>query len=251
VNAAVPTPVTVLVVDDEAPARERLGRLLGEIPTVRVVGEASNGREALEKAQALGPDVVLLDVRMPEMDGLEAARHLTLLPKPPAIVFTTAYDEYALAAFDAQAIGYLLKPVRRDKLEAALATARRLGRPALTPLGAQARRSHFAARARDQVKLIPVIDVLACVADQKYVTLHHRQGSDLIEESLRSIEEEFGTDFVRAHRSALAAVRHIEAVDRDAEGVYHVRLRGSPLTLEVSRRLAGDLLRRLKLGEPS
>ena len=244
-------PITVLIVDDEAPARERLARLIGETASARVVAQAATGREALERAQALAPDVVLLDVRMPEMDGLEAARHLALLPRPPAIVFTTAYDEYALAAFEAQAIGYLLKPIRRDKLEAALATARRLTRPALTPLGLTVKRSHFATRARDQLKLIPVADVLACVADQKYVTLHHAQGSDLVEESLRSIEEEFGAEFVRAHRSALAAVRHIEAVDRDAEGRYHVRLRGSDLTLEVSRRLAGDLLRRLKLGEPS
>ena len=244
-------PISVLVVDDETPARERLARLVGEIEGARVLGEAATGREALEKAEALHPDVVLLDVRMPEMDGLETARHLALLPISPAIVFTTAYDEYALAAFEAQAIGYLLKPIRRDKLEAALITARRLTRPALTPLGLTAKRSHFATRARDQLKLIPLADVLACVADQKYVTLHHLNGADLVEESLRSIEEEFGSEFVRAHRSALAAVRHIEAVERDPEGRYHVRLRGSELKLEVSRRLAGDLLRRLKLGEPS
>ena len=245
------TPISVLIVDDEAPARERLARLVAEIPGAHVVAEAATGREALEQAEALKPAVVLLDVRMPGMDGLETARHLALLPTVPAVVFTTAYDQYALAAFEAQAIGYLLKPIRRDKLEAALTTARRLTRPALTPLGLTAKRSHFATRARDQLKLIPVADVLACVADQKYVTLHHRQGSDLIEESLRSIEEEFGTEFVRAHRGALAAVRHIETVERDAEGRHHVRLRGSDLRLEVSRRLAGDLLRRLKQGEPS
>jgi two-component system response regulator AlgR len=241
----------VLVVDDEAPARERLVRLVGETAGARLAGEAGTGREALERVQQLKPDVVLLDVRMPEMDGIETARHLASLPAPPAVVFTTAYDEYALAAFDAQAIGYLLKPVRRDKLEAALATARRLTRPALAPLGAAAKRSHFAARSRDQLKLIPIGEVLACVADQKYVTLHHRGGADLIEESLRSIEEEFRTEFVRVHRNALAAVRHVATVDRDADGRYRIRLRDSELTLEVSRRLAGDLLRRLKLGESS
>jgi len=249
--SAAPAAIGVLVVDDEAPARERLVRLVGEIAGARVVAEAANGREALARAEELKPDVVLLDVRMPEMDGIEAARHLALLPVAPAVVFTTAYDEYALAAFEAQAIGYLLKPVKRDKLEAALSTARRLTRPALAPLGATAKRSHFAARARDQLRLIPVVDVLACVADQKYVTLHHRGGTDLIEESLRSIEEEFRAEFVRVHRSALAAVRHVAAVDRDADGHYQIRLRDSELKLEVSRRLAGDLLRRLKLGEPS
>jgi two-component system, LytTR family, response regulator AlgR len=246
-----PAKVSVLVVDDEAPARQRLVRLVGEIAGARVAAEAANGREALQRAIEFKPDVVLLDVRMPEMDGIEAARHLALLPVAPAVIFTTAYDEYALAAFEAQAIGYLLKPVRRDKLEAALATARRLTRPALAPLAGGAKRSHFAARVRDQLRLVPVADVLACVADQKYVTLHHREGTDLIEESLRSIEEEFSAEFVRVHRSALAAVRHVAAVDRDAEGRYHIRMRDSELRLEVSRRLAGDLLRRLKLGEPS
>ncbi len=246
-----PAALAVLVVDDEAPARERLARLVGEIDGARVIGEAATGREALDKVQALAPDVVLLDVRMPDMDGIETARHLSALPQPPAVVFTTAYDEYALAAFEAQAIGYLLKPVRHDKLAAALATARRLSRPLPTALSAGTRRSHFAARARDQLKLVPVADVLACVADQKYVTLHHRDGIDLIEESLRSIEEEFGSDFVRVHRNALAAVRHVAAVDRDAEGRYHVRLRDSELRLEVSRRLASDLLRRLNPSSPA
>ena len=108
------TPLSVLVVDDEAPARERLVRLLDEIPGTRLAAEAATGRAALERAAELRPDVVLLDVRMPEMDGVETARHLALLPAAPAVVFTTAYDEYALAAFEAQAIGYLLKPVRRE-----------------------------------------------------------------------------------------------------------------------------------------
>jgi len=243
--SAEPAPLAVLVVDDEAPARERLVRLVGEIDGARVVAEAATGREAIERVAALAPDVVLLDVRMPDMDGLETARHLAALARPPAVVFTTAYDEYALGAFEAQAIGYLLKPVRHDKLAAALATARRLARPA-TP--AAAMRSHFAARVRDQLKLVPVAEVYACVADQKYVTLFHRGGTDLVEESLRSIEEEFGEAFVRVHRNALAAVRHVAAVERDAEGRYHVRLRDSDLKLEVSRRLASDLLRRLKPG---
>jgi two-component system response regulator AlgR len=240
--------LSVLVVDDEAPARERLIRLIGEIDGARVAGEAATGRAAIAQAIAVRPDVVLLDVRMPDMDGLEAARALAALDAPPAIIFTTAYDAYALAAFDASAIGYLLKPVRREKLEAALATARRLT-PPRTGAPAPARRQ-FAARVRDQLRLIPVEDVLACVADQKYVTLYHRQGTDLVEESLRAIEDEFGETFVRVHRNALAAVAHIGAVERDADGHYHVRLRGSDLRLEVSRRLAGDVLRRLRPAEP-
>jgi two-component system response regulator AlgR len=239
----------LLIVDDEAPARDRLKRLLAEVPGCELAGEAESGTEALAAIERLRPDVVLLDVRMPGMDGLELARHLALLDAPPAIVFTTAYDQYALEAFDAQAIGYLLKPVRREKLEAALAKATRLTRPQLAQVPPSTRSTHFAVRLRDQLKLVPVDDVLCCVADQKYVTLHHRLGEDLIEDSLKSIEEEFADVFVRVHRSALAAVRHVEAVERDTEGRYHVKLRNSSLRLEVSRRLAADVLRRLRMGD--
>lgn len=235
----------LLIVDDEPPARERLRRLIGGLPGFTVVGEAGTGLEALHAVPRLHADVVLMDIRMPGMDGLEAARHLALLEDPPSIVFTTAYDQYALAAFDAQAIGYLLKPVRREKLEAALARATRLTRPQLARVPPAGGSTHFAVRARDQLKLVPVGEVLACVADQKYVTLHHAGGDDLIEDSLRSIEEEFGDVFVRVHRNALVAVRHVEAVERVPEGRYRVRLRGSPLALDVSRRLAADVLKRL------
>lgn len=238
----------LLIVDDEPPARDRLARLLAEIPNCEVVGDAGSGLEALAAVERLDPDVVLMDVRMPGMDGLEAARHLARLEAPPAIVFTTAYDQYALEAFDAQAIGYLLKPIRQDKLEAALAKATRLSRPQLARVAQAApssRPTHFAVRARDQLKLVPVEDVLCCVADQKYVTLHHAQGEDLIEDSLRSIEDEFAQEFVRVHRNALVAVRHVESVERGPDGHYRVRLRGHPLALDVSRRLAADVLKRL------
>jgi two-component system response regulator AlgR len=235
----------VLVVDDEPPARDRLRRLLEEIPGCAVAGEAESGLQALEAVARLAPDVVLLDIRMPGMDGLEAARHLGRLEEPPAIVFTTAYDRYAVEAFEANAIGYLLKPVRREKLEAALAKAAKLTRTQLAGVAPSSRPTHFAVRARDRLSLVPVEDVYCCVADQKYVTLHHAQGEDLIEDSLRSIEEEFGDVFVRVHRNALVAVRHVEAVERDPDGHYRVRLRGGGPTLDVSRRLATEVLRRL------
>lgn len=238
-------PLRLLIVDDEPPARDRLRRLVGELPDCVLAGEAATGLEALDAVARLHPDVVLLDIRMPGMDGLEAARHLAKLDEPPAIVFTTAYDQYAVDAFDANAIGYLLKPVRREKLEAALAKAAKLTRVQLQAAPLSTRSTHFAVRARDQLKLVPVEDVYCCVADQKYVTLHHAQGEDLIEDSLRSIEDEFGEVFVRVHRNALVAVRHVEAVDRDPEGHYRIRLRGTAPSLDVSRRLATDVLRRL------
>ena len=150
----------VLIVDDEPPARERLRRLLGELSGVEVAGEAANGEQAVRLAGELRPDVVLLDVRMPGMNGLEAARHLALFETPPAVVFTTAYDAYAVEAFEAQAIGYLLKPVRAEKLAAALRRAARLGGPQLTRVAAgdpqRTARTHVAARLGDSVRLIAV-----------------------------------------------------------------------------------------------
>lgn len=239
----------ILIVDDESPARERLRRLLAEIGGTEVVGEADTGRQALEQAARHAPDVVLLDVRMPGMDGIETARHLNLLDEPPAVIFTTAYDQYAVHAFETRAVGYLLKPVRQDKLAAALAHADRLTRPQLQRLAAVAgapRRTHIAVRRRDTLHLIPLDEVLYFQADQKYTTVRHLQGEDLIEESLRTLEEELGSAFVRVHRSALVNLRHLQAVERHAEGHYEVRLRGCTVVLPVSRRLAGELLERCR-----
>lgn len=237
----------VLIVDDEAPARTRLRQLLADIGIGECVGEAASGIEALELAQELGPDVVLLDVRMPGISGLEAARHLAALESPPAVIFTTAYDEYALEAFETHAAGYLMKPIREEKLAAALERAQRPTRAQLARLGGGERqRTQLAVRVRDRLRLIPVSDVLAFVADQKYVTVVHRGGEDLLDDSLKSLEEEFGAAFVRIHRNALVAVEHIEALERDDEGAFRVRLRGRAETFEVSRRLAPDVARRLK-----
>ena len=147
----------VLIVDDEAPARERLRSLLVELDQVDVIGEAVTGEEAVQRAVELAPDVVLLDVRMPGIDGIEAAKHMNVLEQPPAIIFTTAFDEYAMKAFDAQAVGYLLKPIRKEKLAAALTHASRLSRPQLQKIADPAKaRSHIAVRHREGLRLIPL-----------------------------------------------------------------------------------------------
>ena len=239
----------VLVVDDEPPARERLRSLLAEIAEVEVIGEAVSGREALTHTHDLAPDVVLLDVRMPGMDGLEVARHLNVLEEPPAIIFTTAYDQYAVEAFEAQAVGYLLKPVRKEQLAASLARAGRLTRVQLQRLAAAAetRRSHIAARRREGVRLIPLEEVQYFLADQKYTTVGHLGGEDLIEDSLRLLESEFGAAFVRIHRNALVGVKHLERIDRNAEGQYFVHLRGCEAPLQVSRRMAAELKERFRI----
>ena len=238
----------VLIVDDEAPARERLRSLLLELDQVDVIGEAVTGEEAVQIAAKLAPDVVLLDVRMPGIDGIEAARHMNVLEQPPAVIFTTAFDEYAMKAFDAQAVGYLLKPIRKEKLAAALTHASRLTRPQLQKIANPAEsRSHIAARHRDGLRLIPVDEVQFFFAEQKYTTVRHLKGEDLIEDSLRSLEDELGSTFVRIHRNALVSVRYLEGIERNAEGQYFVRLRGCEAPLQVSRRMAGELRERFRI----
>jgi len=247
---ATPSKLKVLIVDDEPPARERLRSLLAEIEDVEVAGEAANAQEALSRTHELAPDVVLLDVRMPGMDGLEAARHLNVLEEPPAVIFTTAFDQYAVEAFEAQAVGYLLKPVRQEQLAAALTRAGRLTRVQLQRLAAASdseRRTHIAARNREGVRLIPVEDVQYFFADQKYTTVKHLKGEDLIEDSLRLLEGEFGNAFVRIHRNALVGTRYLERIERQADGQYCVHLRGCPAPLQVSRRMAGELKERFRI----
>jgi two-component system response regulator AlgR len=241
----------VLIVDDEPPARERLRSMLIEGGEYEVAGEAGNGEQALEMVDKLLPDVVLLDVRMPGIDGLEVARHLAAHPEPPAVIFTTAFDEYALQAFDSEAVAYLLKPIRAEKLRAALAKAARLTRPQLAQVATAARepahRLHIGVRGRDGLKLIPIEEVFCFHADQKYTTVKHQKGEDLIEDSLKTLEEEFTASFVRIHRNALVNTRYLERIARDATGQHFVHLRGLPDALEVSRRMAGDLKDRFRI----
>lgn len=244
----------VLVVDDEHPARERLKQIIGDTDGYEVVGEAGNGREAVQLASKLQPDIVLLDIRMPGMDGIEAANHLNQTEHPPAVVFTTAYDEYAIDAFAANAIGYVLKPIRRSRLEAALKQATRLASASLETISADsqlaAARSHVCARVHGDLKLIPIEDVACFHADQKYVSVAHDFGQDLIDDSLKSLEQEFESRFVRIHRSVLVAVNRIEQLEKVDDGGSRVVLReGSQVDdkqLIISRRHLAEVRRRLK-----
>jgi two-component system response regulator AlgR len=180
------------------------------------------------------------------MDGVETAHRLSSLADPPAVIFTTAFDEYAVRAFDAQAVGYLLKPVRKEKLAAALQRAARLTQAqlgGLTRAGSD-RRAHIPARHRDRTRLIPIEEVLYFFADQKYTTVRHINGEDLIEDSLRALEEEFADLFVRIHRNTLVSTRCLDAIERNAQGQYFIRLRGCAEPLQVSRRMASELRER-------
>ena len=228
----------VLIVDDEQLARDRLVRMVNDLEGHNVIGEAGNGIQAVELAGRDRPDLVLLDIRMPGMDGLEAARHLLQLEQPPAVVFCTAYEEHAIEAFDVQAVGYLRKPVRKDDLARVLASAHRLNKAQLGALdeeGAQ-RRSHISARTRRGIELVPVHEICYFQADQKYVTVRHQGGELIIDETLRELEEEFDDQFIRIHRNALVATRAIEGIERDDEGHHRVRMKGIDEQLEISRR---------------
>ncbi|HEY5808180.1 MAG TPA: LytTR family DNA-binding domain-containing protein [Povalibacter sp.] len=242
--------MNLLIVDDEAPARDRLRRLLEEIGDCDKIAEAGNGEEALAYCSETPPDVVLLDVRMPGLSGIEVARHIDTLQDPPAVIFTTAYDQYAVEAFETEAVGYLLKPVRKEKLAHALRHAARISPSRLVKVAQSARLEHrreqICARLGDQLRLIPLADIYYFLADQKYVTVRHKGGESLIDESLKSLADEFAADFVRVHRNALVSERHISAVERTDEGKYMVRVRDCTNVLEVSRRHAAELLRRVR-----
>lgn len=238
----------LFIVDDEAPARARLKTLLADIAAEcphELAGDAGNATEAIERIAATLPDIVLLDVQMPETSGIELATSLAQLPQPPAIVFVTAFDQYAINAFDLQAADYLLKPVRAERLAQALLRAvgqraRKAGKPA--------GRQHFSVLERGRLLLVPVTEVIYLKAELKYLTLHTRERDYLIEESLASIEEELPTVFVRVHRNALVAKNAIAGVERGlqvsaqdgreerVQEAWEVILKGSAERLPVSRR---------------
>jgi two-component system response regulator AlgR len=237
--------MNVLIVDDEPLARERLTRMVGELEGYRVLEpSASNGEEALVLIDSLRPDVVLLDIRMPGLDGLQVAARLCEREAPPAVIFCTAHDEFALEAFDVSAVGYLVKPVRPEALAAALKKAERpnrvqlaaLTRPAAGGNGAGPR-SHISARTRKGIELIPLEQVIFFIADHKYVTLRHEGGEVLLDEPLKALEDEFGERFVRIHRNALVARERIERLQRTPLGHFQLYLKGLGAdALTVSRR---------------
>ena len=244
----------VLIVDDEKPARDRLRQLIADFGNYEVVAEATNGEQALSMAATYDPDVVLLDIRMPGVDGIETAHHLNAMETPPAVVFTTAYDEYAIDAFEARAIGYVLKPVRRERLEKALEHAARITGQMLKQLTSesnlQRHRQHVCTRIHGELRLIPIESVSYFSADQKYVTVHHGDGQDLIDDSLKSLEDEFTDEFVRIHRGALVAVAQIDRLQKTDDGKIRVVLRQDSLAdgdeLIISRRHLTNVRNRLK-----
>jgi two-component system response regulator AlgR len=242
----------VVIVDDEPLARERLRRLLEEFPGYEVVGEAGDGAQALMMIHAQQPDLVLLDIRMPGMDGLQVARQLAGEKLPPAVIFTTAFSEHALSAFDASATAYLLKPVRKDKLREALQRATRPSRASQLKVeaavaGARPKREFVLATTREGLVRVPAEDIVYFLADQKYTTVHHLHGEVLIEESLKTLEDDFAPWFLRIHRKALVATRFILSLERGKGDEEHhlIRVRHAAEPLPVSRRRLAEVRRAL------
>jgi two-component system response regulator AlgR len=232
----------IFIADDEEPARERLKELLAdiadELPST-VVGEARNGLEAIERVPQSGAQVLLLDIQMPGMGGLEVARHLASLEKPPTVVFVTAHDRHAVEAFELNALDYLLKPVRAERLAAALKKASSPNREQLAK-AAEGAREYLSVAERNRIVLVPIREIVFLRAEQKYVTVRTRSREHLIEEALVSLEREFAATFVRIHRNCLVARAAIRGFERGAgaedEPHWLVVLDGLEERLPVSRR---------------
>jgi two-component system response regulator AlgR len=246
-NDTITLPLTIFMVDDEVPARNRLKELLADCAhqfPLQLVGEACDGVEALNRLAETPAEVVLLDVRMPQMDGIELARHLNKLEHPPVIIFTTAYDAYAIQAFEQHAIDYLLKPIRLGRLFDALSRARDavpIRTEVLRELTPEPR-SNLSAHERGRVLLIPIDQVLYLRAELKYVTVRTAEREYLIEESLTALEKEYAMRFVRIHRNCLVARNAISGFEKggdEGESGWLMILKGLQEKLPISRRQLG------------
>jgi len=231
----------ILLVDDEPLARQRLKKLLEDLPEHRLVGEATTGDEAIAMVESEDPDLVLLDIRMPGPDGMEVARTLSEMEDPPSIIFCSAYDEYALDAFGVSAVGYLVKPVRTEELQAVIEKASKVNRlqraqqqQAVAPDAPT--RQHISAKTHRGLELIEIDSIRYFSADQKYVTVVHGSGETLIDDTLKELETMLGNRFVRVHRNALVAKQYILALEKNPDGGYQLRLQGSDRKPSVSRR---------------
>lgn len=241
----------VLICDDEPLAVERLSRLVSKMGH-EVVATAHHGQDALEQARLHQPDVILLDIQMPGMNGLVCAEQLSQLNPRPAIVFCTAYDQHALEAFKSQAQAYLLKPIDPAELEQALKQLTQLTQAQLNALpnpellqDLKTQRHQIAAKTYRGVELIPVENIYYFLADQKYVTIRHKNGSVLIDETLKELETEFADQFIRIHRNALVSIAYLDGLELVSSGQYQVRLRGLDERLSISRRHLSTLRERI------
>ncbi|MFP3976372.1 LytR/AlgR family response regulator transcription factor [Marinobacter sp. KMM 10035] len=250
----------ILIADDEPLARQRLRRLAESLPEYVVCGEAGDGDTTLTQVAGLQPDILLLDIRMPGLDGMETAARLSRLSNPPAIIFCTAYDNYAIQAFEVQAVAYLLKPVRKDALTEALARAGRINRVQLRTLsdsmaGSAAEREtvedgQLSVRTHRGTELIDIAGIRYCQADQKYVTIHHTRGETVSDYTLKELESAYPNQLLRIHRNTLVGVQYIQALRRTSDGQNLLALRDGLGELQVSRRHTSNVRQWLQRQQP-
>jgi len=240
----------ILIVDDELLARQRLVRMAEKIDIVERILEAENAIQAMQVIAQEDPDLILLDIRMPGKDGLTLAHDISRMEDPPAIVFCTAYDTHAIDAFGTGAVGYLLKPVKAENLLQVIEKAQKLNKVQRAAAQEKAsdspQRQHISAKTHKGMEVIPLKDIRYFIADQKYVTVFHLNGEHLLDETLKELQEEFSERFIRIHRNSIVSKCHIEALERDAQGQFHIRLSNVQTRPLVSRRHVGDIRELLK-----
>ncbi len=222
----------ILIIDDEAPARNRLRRMLANIPSVECVGEAGTSRKALEIIPSTKANVLLLDISMPGMDGMQLAQTLQESDVSPAIIFCTAWSDRAVQAFECDAVDYLVKPVRAERLTVALEKARRLLGGFDNDVGALFLRTTLGGK----VSLLPLSDVICLLAEDKYTTVVHKKGRLVIDQSLLELENEHPSVLVRIHRSSLVAKKFIRGLEKAPNGRHFLQLESCKDRLQVSRR---------------
>lgn len=235
--------ISVLIVDDEKLARERLKRLIANLNEYECIGEAENGEQALQRIASLRPDIIIMDIRMPVLDGMDVAKNLSTEDYPPALIFCTAYDEYAIKAFQVSAAGYLLKPVRSEDLAAALGKAKQVNRLQVRQIETEQEEEAevFIAHTWQGHEMIPFDHIFYFQADQKYLTVHHKNGATLSDQTLKELEQSYGERLVRVHRNSLVNTKHIEALCKTPDGKYFIRIKRTLEKIPVSRRLVSEV----------
>lgn len=229
----------IIIVDDEPLARMRLKRLLETHDNVTKIDEAANADQALKLTLETDPDILFMDIRMPGKDGISIAKQISALDDPPAIIFCTAYDKYAVDAFETVAAGYILKPVSEEKLAAAIDKAARLTkiqRQAIDPIKAKVGRQHITSQTHKGIEMIPLESVICFMADNKYVSAIHANGETVLDDTLKELEAEFTQDYIRVHRKTLVRINAIVGLEKDDDGVSCLTLKNCTHKPQVSRR---------------
>lgn len=224
--------IKVLIVDDEPLARARISRLLSEHSNYTVIGDACNGEQAIEYCKQLQPDVVLLDINMPKLNGLEVAATLKQLTIPPAIVFLTAHPEHALEAFQLCADGYLVKPVSESSLNQTLSQLSKLNRTQLS----DSAKSYISYQLGGVLRRVNIENVICCIAEQKYTRVVFEGGEAIIEQSLKQLERTFPLQLLRIHRNTLVNKQHIYSLNSRQPGGHTLIMNQLEEPLSVSRR---------------